>query len=108
VPAAGNSSPDRFSGNHDELDLGRLTQEQRQAVFAEFGPEPEMQLYEGGIRRRLAPMLKGTPQEAGACVQPDIDASGHSSDSIWRRDRNGRRSFATRARVRADGNAVVG
>ena len=48
-----------FLRNHDELDLGRLTNEQRQKVFEEFGPEPRMQLYERGIRRRLAPMLGG-------------------------------------------------
>src|SRR5579883_62910 len=48
-----------FLRNHDELDLGRLTDEQREKVFAAFGPEPEMQLYERGIRRRLAPMLDG-------------------------------------------------
>ena len=48
-----------FLRNHDELDLGRLTDEQRRTVFAAFGPEPGMQLYERGIRRRLAPMLGG-------------------------------------------------
>jgi maltose alpha-D-glucosyltransferase / alpha-amylase len=48
-----------FLRNHDELDLGRLTPEQRQRVFDAFGPEPDMQLYERGIRRRLAPMLNG-------------------------------------------------
>jgi maltose alpha-D-glucosyltransferase/alpha-amylase len=48
-----------FLRNHDELDLGRLTQEQRQTVFAAFGPERDMQLYGRGIRRRLAPMLDG-------------------------------------------------
>jgi maltose alpha-D-glucosyltransferase/alpha-amylase len=48
-----------FLRNHDELDLGRLTERQRQRVFATFGPDPEMQLYERGIRRRLAPMLDG-------------------------------------------------
>lgn len=47
-----------FLRNHDELDLGRLTKEQRQIVFEAFGPEPEMQLYNRGIRRRLAPMLE--------------------------------------------------
>ncbi len=47
----------QFLRNHDELDLGRLTEEQRQAVFERFGPEPRMQLYDRGIRRRLAPML---------------------------------------------------
>jgi maltose alpha-D-glucosyltransferase / alpha-amylase len=48
-----------FLRNHDELDLGRLTDEQRQRVFQCFGPEETMQLYKRGIRRRLAPMLNG-------------------------------------------------
>src|ERR1043165_805617 len=48
-----------FLRNHDELDLGRLTKKQREKVFAEFGPEKDMQLYDRGIRRRLAPMLGG-------------------------------------------------
>jgi maltose alpha-D-glucosyltransferase/alpha-amylase len=48
-----------FLRNHDELDLGRLTELQRQTVFSAFGPEPAMQLYGRGIRRRLAPMLDG-------------------------------------------------
>jgi maltose alpha-D-glucosyltransferase/alpha-amylase len=48
-----------FLRNHDELDLGRLTDEQRQRVFDAFGPDKDMQLYDRGIRRRLAPMLDG-------------------------------------------------
>ncbi|SFM02838.1 maltose alpha-D-glucosyltransferase/ alpha-amylase [Bradyrhizobium sp. NFR13] len=48
-----------FLRNHDELDLGRLTEEQRQTVFAKFGSDKDMQLYDRGIRRRLAPMLGG-------------------------------------------------
>ena len=48
-----------FLRNHDELDLGRLTDEQRESVFKAFGPEKNMQLYDRGIRRRLAPMLEG-------------------------------------------------
>jgi maltose alpha-D-glucosyltransferase/alpha-amylase len=47
----------QFLRSHDELDLGRLTVEQRQKVFAAFGPDKRMQLYDRGIRRRLAPML---------------------------------------------------
>ncbi|MGF6495996.1 maltose alpha-D-glucosyltransferase/alpha-amylase [Luteibacter sp. 621] len=47
-----------FLRNHDELDLGRLTARQRERVFAEFGPDKDMQLYDRGIRRRLAPMLR--------------------------------------------------
>jgi maltose alpha-D-glucosyltransferase/alpha-amylase len=48
-----------FLRNHDELDLGRLTKPQREAVFKAFGPDKNMQLYDRGIRRRLAPMLGG-------------------------------------------------
>jgi maltose alpha-D-glucosyltransferase/alpha-amylase len=48
-----------FLRNHDELDLGRLTKAQREVVFKNFGPDKNMQLYDRGIRRRLAPMLGG-------------------------------------------------
>ncbi|HJZ20701.1 MAG TPA: alpha-amylase family protein, partial [Bradyrhizobium sp.] len=48
-----------FLRNHDELDLGGLTKAQRNAVFKAFGPDKNMQLYDRGIRRRLAPMLGG-------------------------------------------------
>ncbi|GAB3165412.1 alpha-amylase family protein [Telluribacter humicola] len=51
-----------FLRNHDELDLGRLTDEQRQKVFARFGPEENMQLYDRGIRRRLSTMLGNRAQ----------------------------------------------
>jgi maltose alpha-D-glucosyltransferase / alpha-amylase len=47
----------QFLRSHDELDLGRLTLEQRHKVFAAFGAEKRMQLYDRGIRRRLTPML---------------------------------------------------
>jgi maltose alpha-D-glucosyltransferase/alpha-amylase len=46
-----------FLRSHDELDLGRLTDAQRQRVFDAFAPSEDMQLYGRGIRRRLAPML---------------------------------------------------
>src|SRR5206468_6126551 len=29
------------------------------SVFTAFGPDPSMQLYDRGIRRRIAPMLQG-------------------------------------------------
>ncbi|UYO44379.1 alpha-amylase family protein [Rhodopseudomonas palustris] len=48
-----------FLRNHDELDLGRLTKAQQRIVFEKFGPDKTMQLYDRGIRRRLAPMLGG-------------------------------------------------
>jgi len=46
-----------FLRSHDELDLGRLTDDQREKVFEAFGPRKIDQLYDRGIRRRLAPML---------------------------------------------------
>lgn len=46
-----------FLRNHDELSLDKLTKAEREEVFQKFGPEPDMQIYGRGIRRRLAPML---------------------------------------------------
>jgi maltose alpha-D-glucosyltransferase / alpha-amylase len=46
-----------FLRNHDEIDLGRLSEKERADCFAAFGPDESMQLYGRGIRRRLAPML---------------------------------------------------
>ena len=51
----------QFLRNHDELDLGRLTDEERARVFERFAPEETMELYGRGIRRRLAPMLGDRP-----------------------------------------------
>lgn len=45
--------------HHDETNLSRLTQKQRDTIFAEFGPDENMQIYGRGLRRRLAPMLGG-------------------------------------------------
>lgn len=57
-----NSQWAQFLRNHDELDLGRLTEGQRTKVFERFGQEKNMQLYGRGIRRRLAPMIGNRPQ----------------------------------------------
>ncbi|HEU5363698.1 MAG TPA: alpha-amylase family protein [Gaiellaceae bacterium] len=46
-----------FLRNNDELDLGRLPDDERRAIFRRFAPSKRMQLYDRGIRRRLAPML---------------------------------------------------
>jgi maltose alpha-D-glucosyltransferase/alpha-amylase len=48
-----------FLRNHDEVDLSQLAEDERQDVLAAFGPDPDHQLYDRGIRRRLAPMLGG-------------------------------------------------
>ncbi|MDQ1482773.1 MAG: hypothetical protein QOF35_849 [Actinomycetota bacterium] len=51
-----------FVRNHDELTLDKLTESERAEVFAAFGPDPHMQLYDRGLRRRLPPMLDGDPR----------------------------------------------
>src|SRR3954451_16057584 len=48
-----------FVRNHDELTLDKLSDDERAEVFAAFGPEPELQLYGRGLRRRLPTMLDG-------------------------------------------------
>ena len=48
-----------FLRNHDELTLDKLTEEEQQEVFDAFGPDPDMQLFDRGLRRRLPPMLGG-------------------------------------------------
>ena len=48
-----------FIRNHDELALERLGDSEREEVFRAFGPDPEMQIFHRGIRRRLPPMLGG-------------------------------------------------
>ena len=46
-----------FLRNHDELDLSGLGDDERDVIFAAFAQDPGMQIYNRGIRRRLAPML---------------------------------------------------
>lgn len=51
-----------FVRNHDELTLDKLSDDERAEVFAAFGPEPEMQIYGRGLKRRLPPMVDGDPR----------------------------------------------
>ncbi|MGE5291614.1 MAG: alpha-amylase family glycosyl hydrolase, partial [Micromonosporaceae bacterium] len=48
-----------FCRHHDELNLGMLTDGEREEVFAAFAPEPAHRVYDRGIRRRLASMFGG-------------------------------------------------
>ena len=51
-----------FLRNHDELTLDKLADAERAEVFAAFGPEKSMQVYDRGLKRRLPPMLGGDPR----------------------------------------------
>jgi maltose alpha-D-glucosyltransferase/alpha-amylase len=48
-----------FIRNHDELDLERLRDAERQRVFDHFAPDEDMRVFGRGIRRRFAPMVNG-------------------------------------------------
>jgi len=48
-----------FVRNHDELTLDKLSEAEREEVFAAFGPDEDLQLFGRGLRRRLPPMLAG-------------------------------------------------
>lgn len=48
-----------FLRNLDAVDLSQLSEDERQDVFAVFGPDRRQQLYGRGIRRRLATMFDG-------------------------------------------------
>ena len=52
----------RFVRNHDELTLDKLSDAEREEVFARFGPDEDLQLYGRGLRRRLPTMLDGDEQ----------------------------------------------
>jgi hypothetical protein len=78
-----------FLRNHDELDLGRLTDEQRQKVFARFGPEKTCSsttAASAAASRRCS-----ATGAARAGLQPDVLAARHPGDPLRRRDRHGRR-----------------
>ncbi|WP_199439998.1 alpha-amylase family protein [Umezawaea beigongshangensis] len=48
-----------FVRNHDELTLDKLSDDEREEVFAAFGPSEDVQVYGRGLRRRLPGMLNG-------------------------------------------------
>jgi maltose alpha-D-glucosyltransferase / alpha-amylase len=48
-----------FVKNHDELTLDKLSDDERQEVFAALAPDPDMRSFGRGIRRRVPTMLEG-------------------------------------------------
>ncbi len=46
-----------FLRHHDELNLDKLHDSEREEIFKVFAPEKNMRIFGNGIRRRLAPML---------------------------------------------------
>lgn len=48
-----------FLRNLDELNISRLSQIEKENIYTAFGPNPEDQIYNRGIRKRLATMFNG-------------------------------------------------
>jgi maltose alpha-D-glucosyltransferase / alpha-amylase len=48
-----------FIKNHDEASLDKLTDAEREEVYAEFAPKASMRLFARGIRRRFPTMVDG-------------------------------------------------
>jgi glycosidase len=80
--------------NHDELDLEGISQKDKQFVLDTFAPD-EMNVYQRGIRRRLAPMLNGDLKRLAFChavlfslpgvpVMRYGDEIGMGMTSIWK------------------------
>jgi trehalose synthase len=61
-PIATASQWANFVRNHDELTLDKLSEDEREEVFAAFAPDEETRIYDRGIIRRLPPMLGGDPR----------------------------------------------
>ena len=96
-----------FCRHHDELNLGMLSDSEREEVFAAFAPEPEHRVYGRGIRRRLASDARQRPAADPAGPRPDDGAAGHAHPAVRRRDRHGRGPVAARAARGAQPDAVV-
>ena len=79
-----------FLRNHDELTLDKLTDAEREEVFAAFGPDPEMQVYDRGLKRRLPGDARRGPAADPDGVQPDVLPAGHADAVLRRGDRHGR------------------
>ena len=118
-----------FVRNHDELTLDKLTEGERQEVFAAFGPDEDMQVFGRGLRRRLPPMLDGDPrrirmaysllfslpgtpvlfygEEIGMGENLDLDGRmAVRTPMQWTSGKNG--GFSTAARRRLPGGVVEG
>ena len=65
-----------FVRNHDEWSLDKLSEAERQEVFATFGPEADMQLFGRGLRRRLPSMLGGDQARMRMVYSPHVLAAG--------------------------------
>lgn len=65
-----------FVRNLDELDLERLSDDERKEVCRVFAPDDRMRIYGRGIRRRVAPMLGGDQRRAAMAFSLNFTLPG--------------------------------
>jgi maltose alpha-D-glucosyltransferase/alpha-amylase len=65
-----------FLRNQDEMGMGKLSKKEQQKVFDAFGPQKNMQLYNRGVRLRLAPMFKNNQQQIRMAYSLMLSLSG--------------------------------
>ncbi len=97
-----------FLRNHDEIDLGRLTDYDRNQVFEEFGPEPEMQLYGRGNPASAGAHARRRPPADRDGLQPAVHPAGNAGHPLRGGDRHGRRPLAPGTGLGPHADAVVG
>ncbi len=90
-----------FLRNHDELSLEMVTDEERQAMYSWYAPEPRMRA-NVGIRRRLAPLLDNSLEKLKLAHALLLAIPGSPflyygdeigmGDNIWLNDRDASRT----------------
>ena len=73
-----------FLRNHDELDLGRLQEKQRQTVFKAFGPDEAHAALRSWDQTPPCPHARGRSAPARAGLQFDVHTTGNAGDSLRR------------------------
>ena len=66
-----------FLRNLDELNLDKLPLKERATAYENLGPEARKQIYNRGIRRRLASMLQGNIRESKWCSVYSFHSQEH-------------------------------
>ena len=103
----------QFVRNHDELTLDKLSEEEREEVFAAFGPDPG----DADVRARPAPAAavdaRRRPAAHAARLLADVLAARHAGPVLRRGDRHGgeprdRGRYAVRSPMQWSGEPNAG
>jgi hypothetical protein len=94
-----------FLRNHDELTVEMITDEERDYMYSAYANDPQMRV-NGGICRRLAPLVENSRRARRAAERAVVLAPGHTGHLLRRRDRDGRQHLPRRPQRRAHADAM--